>query len=580
MAGIQGQPAPKPNNVEQPVPGATSQSVFDQAQPGMAQAAGKAASVFDQAPAAPPDQSQGYQGPGSGALQTAADWAPTALGIGGSVVGAAAGPAGMVGGAALGGVSGQGIKQFIEANILGKPPTDPNQALFDDAKEGLKQGLGATIGLGIGKAVTSLAATKAGAAVIDTVADLAAKPLAMMKSYVQSAYDEATAPLLKLISGKVTPLNTEQAGDNIKGLFAQDLQARFGKFVNSYGDLDAVAKATPMFDATRPNFFTPQLKEWAKSEYGGDNARMINKFADDFADVTNGKQFSDIIQQINGKANEAGSNLLRNQAEALRALRDKAENFMETRTMQMAGRIQNGKASGDELGMLQQLMENRGIAEDNPEKYAKSLAKDYLGQRDTVKAAYSQFRGFLSDVGEQVKINADTRGPLQFLKDLQDVPSEKLVERMFDPKNAAALRAMQAETPQVFDQVAKSKMSQLMQNSSPDGNLDLMALRTAINKMPGATRDMLMNSSERGVMDSVLNNPKLEALDNLNKTGLAKMTSWAAQAAEVARIGTKSAGSAIGRGIATAPVRQGLGNTLASPLANAFMPQPPQGGGQ
>ena len=81
----------------------------------------------------------------------------------------------------------------------------------------------------------------------------------------------------------------------------------------------------------------------------------------------------------------------------------------------------------------------------------------------------SAAKGWILSSGEQTKVNPSGSGPMSFLKDIQDVPSEKLIERMFDPKNASALRAMQKETPEIYEQVTRTKMQQVLDRSKYDG---------------------------------------------------------------------------------------------------------------
>lgn len=584
MPGIPGQPSPRPSDVQNAVPQVSSFADFQASQApqngapsGMPTSAPTSFSDFQAQQgggASQPSSGAGYNGPGAGALQMTANIAPTALGIAGGIVGSGAGPAGAIGGAAAGGAAGQQYKIWIEQNVLGKPPQDPQQQLYDEAHSALREGLGQAVGLGVGKAVSSVAATKAGGAAVDAVANLAAKPLAMMKGYVDAAYDSTTEPILRMLQSKSTPLNTEEAGDAIKQLFGADIKQRFGTFVDSYGKLDAVAKVTPLPDEARLAL-SNNLREFAATK-GGDNYSFVRKLSEDVLKSDNGAAFDDLVGQLKSKAGQAFSDNMKNQGTFYSDLAKKLSTFQEGQINGLAERVAGGNASPAEIKAFQQMEIAQGRPADQAVDNYVSTAKDYLAQKKTVSSAYGKFRGFLEGVGEQTKVNADGRGPMQFLNDIQDVPSEKLVERMFDPKNAAALRSMQSETPQVFDQVVKSKMSSLMQKASPDGSLDLMELRKAVNALPGSTRDMLMSSEERGTMDAILNSPKLAALDSLDKMGERGMLSWAQKMAEIGRIGAKSAGSAAAKTLSNSPtLQQAVGGIPATLAASAAMP--PQG---
>lgn len=605
MAGIKGMPTARPNNLEQPVPGASQDISFEDFAAEHAKQAGQAASnipaqtsgatpSFEEFAAqygqtgqgqAAPQEVAGYQGPGSEVLKTVADWAPTAGAIAGGIAGLpadiATGGLASIGGAAAGGMAGNSVKRLIEAHILGMPKLDTSQELYQGAKTAIQEGLGQAAGLGIAKGATSLAATKVGAAVVDGVADVFAKPLAQIGGYLQGVRDAVEQPVMKLIASKVTPLNIEESGNAVKQLFDKDINTRFGKFVKSYETLDSVAKEMPVFDATKPNFFVGDLKSWAADNFSGDSKRMLTKVADDFAEVSNGKQFSDLIKQVNGEVRHAYSQGRTAQGEALKQLRDKAESFFEDKTVDLAKRISEGKGSMQEMdafGKMMAAQQNPSVAPEakNLVDYTKSVAKDYLKDRSTVKNSYAKFRGFLSDIGEQTKISTESRGPLQFLKDIQEVPSEKLVERMFDPKNAAALRTMQIETPEVFDQVVKSKMSQLVEKATPIGSPDvsLPLLRSNLAKLPTPTRNLLLSSEDYKMLEQAINDPKVKALDALSTKAKTSIIGLAAHGAEIARMTVKAVGDSASNGLKNSPMaRQVVGKTtenIGSGFVNAF----------
>lgn len=526
MAGIKGQPAPKPSSVKSPVPGDDIEAAFAQMQQDVAKnppavqapSSSDIEKAFDSQQTASPDAKDPYlieHAPAIGGFIGALS------GIPGDVV--TGGLSSVLGAAALGGV-GQSIKRSYEINVMGKPQLDPATELLNTSKSIAKEGLGVALGLGVAKGIGAAAKTGYGEALLDGMADLAAKPISYIKGAVGEAYDNVAQPVIEMISNKTSQLNAEQSGDAVKGLFGQDIQKRFGKFVNAYKVIDNVAKDLPVDDAARGKFWDSAQK-WMV-DLGGDNYKLAQKWMNDFIATDNAKAFSDVSQQLGGAIKEAAATYgpKSSQVQVLREIRNKAEGFMEDQALNVARKVSAGKATPQEMdafGRMMMMQANPTVpaAEANLSKYAKSVAEDYIESRGAVKQAYGKFRGFLEDVGEQTKLNPSGSGPIEFLRDIQDVPSEKLIERMFDPKNAAALRAMQAETPEVFDQVVKSKMNQLVQKSSASGKLDLEAFRRSVNKLPESTRNMLMDSEEFVMMNKTLNNPKLQLLQKLEKSG-------------------------------------------------------------
>lgn len=569
MAGIKGQPSAKPSQVKSPVPEtAPAYSELDDLGGVEAGAAGNGYAELDSVAAVGPAQTLpvseeipevvGEQDLGMAGVATS--FIPPVMGLAGGILGSPGGPVGMVAGAALGGAAGQGYREWIEQNLLGKTPADPNQQLMDVAEATAVEGAGQAIGLGVAKGVSKLAKTKAGSAVTDYVAEQARGPIAWAKSLVQAERDGVLEPVTKLIRMKSTPLNAEQSGDVAKQLLTSNIKGKYGPFIQAYEDLDNVAQALPFKDRARYEF-TQKLRSWAVDK-SGDEYKAVKGLADALDAADNGAKFTSELKRINGTIRQLSKLGDTELATTLKAARDQATNFFEGETTKLAARIQAGKATPEEMAFVQRIAQQRGIMEPDPSKYAKSLAKDYLNSVDKIKKDYAGFRSFLSDVGEQTKLKAETRGPMAFLNNLDDVPSEKLIERMFDPKNAAALRRMKAETPEVFEQVVKSKMSRIVQESSTEGTLDVKAFRKAINALPESTRQMLVSADELKMINQTVDNPRVQRLVNLEATGENLISKWIGQVVEASRIG--------GKAVLPKPITYGVGRAVSAPLVDAF----------
>lgn len=548
MAATKGQPAPKPSQI-QASPAKAQKSVvddffadYDAPEMQAAPAVGEEAFTPVEAPQEDVPQQGAFQSP----WYTEA--LPVAGGIIGGIAGTAAGPLGSIGGAALGGAAGQSYRDLIETKLLGKPQSAPMDVAKDIALAAGEEGAGQLVGMGIAKA--------AGKA-----ASLASKYISApikegMESIVKSVRSSVEEPLMKLLDAKTVPFNTEVAGDTAKNLLKQNIQAKYGPFIKAYNGLDEVANVTPIRDEARLGF-TKSLTEWASENHAGDNYKIIKKFANDIDASNSMRQLNDVVSQINDARQVAAKSGAVKQAAMLKELRDKVTGFSENEITKLAARIQGGKASPQELMFFEKMVLQNGIQEPNPMKYAKSLADDYLKTKDKVRVDYAGFRSFLEDVGEQTKLRADNKGPMAFLNSLDDVPSEKLIERMFDKKNAAALRRMQKETPEVFDVVTKSKISQLVQKASPEGTLNLGKLRKEIYALPESTRSLLFSADELKTMNLVVSNPKLKRLEALERVGDNMLTRWAQ---DVANIGMIYGEGAMKSPKISAGVRQVVGN--------------------
>lgn len=586
MAGIPGQPGTKPSNVPKPVPGKSMLDSYAQSEQAQAQSAGSGSaldSYADSGQAPSPDQMapQGAQFPGSDAIRWGADAIPAGLATLGGIAATPLGPAGQAAVAGVMGASGNGYKYLIHA-ALGDQPPSPEQAWQEAKSTATKEAENQLIGYGLGKAFQAVgvvgkaaARTNAGTAAIEKVSEIAAKPIAAMKDVFEGFKKEAMKPVTDFMVNKVSPLLPEQAGDAVKQMFSGDISAKFGKFVNAYSNLDAVTKGLPIEEGAKTEFVTG-MKKMAEN-LGGDDRRVVTGLIRDFEKTGNGAAFDNMIGQLKDKITMAYGEGAAQRGGLLKEIRNQAEHFLDGQVEKLAGRIQNGKTTEQELGLLQQLMQKQGVAETDVLKHAKSIAGDYAKDKKAVSAGYAKFKSFLEDVGEQTKVNATTRSPMQFLKAINEVPSEQLVEKMFQPKNAAALRAMQEQTPQVYDQVVKSKMRQLTDQAMENGTLDLGKLHKLINKVPEGTRGLLLDKGQMAKLESVAKGPALatikafETAFNSKAVKIAKGLSLGLPGA----IG-KTAGAINNSKAASGIVRRNVGNALTSAFGSQ-QPAPDEG---
>ena len=561
MAAIQGQPAPKPESLKEPVPGDAAEKEADDF---LAQFS--APSVPESADTIEADQflaslPQGEVQPAEQEFQSPfyTSALPTVGGlIGGIAGGLGGGLPGAVGGAALGAAGGQSWRDLIETNILGKKQKTSDETIKDIVETATVEGAGQLIGAGVAK----------GAGIVARSASnyISAPIKNYMSNAIKMAKESIEGPLTKLLFNKSTHLNTEQAGDAIKSLLKENIKTKYGTFVQAYSDLDAVTKSIPIDDVARKGFIR-ELKGWATESLGGDNLKLVNKFAGELDSVINGKQLDDVIGQINDAKDMAFRSGAGKQGAILQELADRASDFLEGRSTDLAMRISSGNANQAELQFLNTIVRQRGIQEPDPTKYIKNIAKDYLNSKEKLKSDYSGFKDFLRDVAEQTKVKINKKGPMTFINAVDNVPSEKLVEKMFDPKNAAALRKMQAETPEVFDMVTKSKLSQMIQKSSLSGDLDLKALRTEILKLPPSTRSMLFSADEFKMLNQVVMNPRLQRISMLQKAGDNMVSRWTQDLMTAVGIGVEQLG---GKSAPATVLRQAIGEPISSRITPPF----------
>lgn len=474
-------------------------------------------------------------------------------GVGGTVFGMGVGGVpGAIGGATLGGAAGAAYRDLIETQILGRAQKPTGEVVKDIGKGGLQEGAGQAIGGAVMKGLGF-----AGRKVLQYGDDA----LKALKGGVKEARNAVEEPITKLIFERSTPLTPRESGDAVKQVLIGDIKGKYAPFIKAYGELDEVGKALPLKDDARLGF-TTKVREWAASDLGGDDYRIVKKFADDLDAADNGAKLRNVISQIGDARSTAYQTGASGQARTLKALQEKANDFMEGETTKLARRISAGKAAPEEVAFIQKAMQAQGIQEPNPTKYAQAIANDYLKSLGKVKTDYAGFKGFLEDVAEQTKIKGVEKGPMSFLDDIKNAPSEKLVERMFDPKNVKALETMKKETPAVFNEIAKARVKNLLEKASPTGELDLVGFQKQVMKLPPDTRRLLFSPEEVAMINKTALSPKLKNLATLEKKLDSKMIGYVQELSTIAgkkvpEYVTASMRQAIGSGPARTAVEMG-----------------------
>lgn len=540
MAGIPGQPGTKPSQLQSPVPGEDAFAELDSIS---SDSFAELDALDSTEMSMQADAGGGYDGFGSDTLATVADWLPAvgglAGGIAGAVAGAPTGPgavASAVGGAALGAAGGEGWKQVILQDVLKRvPPQGALERTKDIGGEAAMSAAGSLVGLGVSKGVATAASSRWGKALTSKVADMAAKPLAAVREKITQELDEIYKPVAEILARKVTPLTQEEAGAAIKNQLGTDIKKRFAGFVNAYQNLDDVAANVPLrayvgdtgkVVVKNPvTAFTDAVRNEAldqpKATYG-----LMKQYTDRFDQVTNGREFTAVLSDLRKAAEKASadavkynSNIVRDRAAALMKFADDADAFYEDKVIGgIAKRVATGKATPTEIEGFQRMMAaqsnpNVPLDPNNLQRYTRTVATDYLKQKETVKANYAQFRGLLEDISDVTKVSTKRMGPRQFERALSEVPPDLLAERAFDPKNAVALRTLAKEYPQTYDMIVRNKMSDIIaKNMDLDGTINYKGIARTLTDMPDSSSRLLMNSAEYQQLLKVVNDPRIELI--------------------------------------------------------------------
>jgi len=562
MAGISGMPSgTKPADLDPlagPPPAAAANSAPDPL----------AGGPPVQTPAADQAQSQGYQGPGSSTLQGIANIAPEGMGIAGGIAGRTAGIPGMTGMGMAMAAGGMGIRQVIEQDILGsKPKQDADQRMIDMRDAAGKIGAELLAGEGAIRGVV-----KGGAAALETqvgkvVADKLSSTVQPILDYAGNFVDGIKKNLIKpaadWLEQNMAQGTAEESGNAIKDKLTSGISAQYDGLKQRYATINGVAASTPMSDASRQ-----ALSDGIRKDAVG-LPQNLYKLAKTYADkVDAGSSAADIHEMLtglNGDIAQASqrqtSSAIRDKLGALQQIGDRTTDFMENYTHGIAKRIASGGATPSEMDAFGQMMEQQAnptvpVGEANLPKYAKSVAQDYIDQRSAVTKSYAQFRGYLSDLGDQAGVNADKLGPTQIMRKLNDMNPEDLVSNMYLPKNAEALRTMSKADPEAFQLVKQARIRDIYNKSMVDGQVDMKKLVSNFDALPESARPLIISDADRTALRSVANSSNLSAIDGLHDNMVSNFVKSA--------IGITRTGALAGAKVARDAYGTAAGKTLAA----------------
>ncbi len=559
MLQEQAQPYANPSSLPDPIPGKSALDDFMASQsasiPSPKTNSGGGTSALD---AFMSKQESPQQFPGEGYVRGALEALPAAGAVVGGAAAAAAGgipslglgaaPAAVVG-AAGGGVAGTSLRDYLKSAIFNEGPQSREEQYKNLAAGGIQEATNQMGGAAVGK-VAELASPiakkaffkgveiAAGGNVPPDVLEHYIKAPAMVKAMalqsggevpvaanmvregMQTAINQTVGdlerPAMEMLTRRASPLTDRETGDSIKSLIKGNIDQRYGKFKEAYQNLGEISKSVPIADESR-HAFGEGLSNWAIEEFpqSSKSYGVVKRYQDAFQASNNGAQFESVIRDLKDEASVAYRSGEFRKAEMLQKLQDKATGFLEDQTTSLAKRIQMGKASPQEAQFASAMAQQRGLPPEEGLKYTKNLAKDYLANKDAVRNDYAAFKSFMEDTVEQTKVRGSGRSTINFLDKMDSVPSEKLVERMMDPKNSRALQTMKRETPEVFQSISDYKVKKLVENASPDGNLDLGKFHSDIMKLQPEIRHLLFAPEDLQALQATVSNPRYVKINEL-----------------------------------------------------------------
>lgn len=282
----------------------------------------------------------------------------------------------------------------------------------------------------------------------------------------------------------VTPkekLSAFEAGEKAKEAILNKLEEFNQRVKAGYDEIGDIAQVS-ISDEPRLKFYD-DLMAHAVETYGTDSP--IYAMSKNWAERVLAKDtiggMDQLVTELGGQANKAYRSGDFVERKALSDIREQIKMFQENYLDKQA--LDLAKATGDENVLVAALLAKE------QRSYARELYKDFIGK--------------ISDIASVGKIKAKSWGQLQDA--LENVPSARFADKLFDRKNIEGLRLLRDEHPDVFNAIIDQKKSEFAE-------LTPRKLINKIDALPKEVRNIMFSEQEQKLIAN-----SEEVINKLNK---------------------------------------------------------------
>lgn len=313
-------------------------------------------------------------------------------------------------------------------------------------------------------------------------------PGVITQQAIQKGVD-AVDGTIKSVLGAGEQLSAYDAGALVKQQIQEASDAIYAPIKEAYAERAALGKTINLPDEARIKLWEG-LQEQAQKfgSVGSDGSKLIETYAEKALSQNTVDQLDQLIKEMKSKqsvAYRAGD------TEAAQALGQVSESIQDFQIRQIAkqGRdIGSGKTPTFAGG-------------DHPFPFdgAEEKANQAINQHKELTAKYKDFKEILNSLASDQRLGkkANTHGGLENV--LDGLANEKVIDRMFDPKNADGLARLKKNFPEVFQTIIEQKKSQILQSSMEDGSLKVNKVLKSIydeSKLSSKVREMMFSQEE------------------------------------------------------------------------------------
>ncbi len=210
-----------------------------------------------------------------------------------------------------------------------------------------------------------------------------------------------------------------------------------------------------------------------------------------------------LITEINNELSMARRSGDFEKARALGDIKESIRDFQD---------VQIGKSTAKTIG-------EKGID-------SEALADQLINERKEARKSYADFMDTLREVFGVAKLGK-AKSFSQFQEVLENTPSAKLADKLFDKKNIEGMNLLKEKYPDVFESIVNQKKHEMLESSMKEGALSHSKLLGKFDALPKEIQDLMFTKDQQKSIQS-LGKVMRESSVRMNPSGTArtKDTLW------------------------------------------------------
>jgi hypothetical protein len=325
-----------------------------------------------------------------------------------------------------------------------------------------------------------------------------------LQNQISNGFD-AVSNTIKKIFGDGGPIDAYEAGAAIKNHIQDTVDKIYSPIRDMYQDIQNHYGAVELTKNGQKEL-AERLIDKSKNygAVGSDERKLIESYADRSLQQTTAKEMDELTKEVGAKRRDAYAARDTSTAKALGEIQEEMRSFQKDQMVARAKEI--GGAEG--------------------EKLAKKLIDDHRA----ADKMYADFKDTLSDLATEGRLGKKMKTHGAVEETLDAIPNEKMVDKLFDKKNADGLKRLKERFPETYEVLIQHKKSDLLQRALSSSQGGVVEPDLILKELYGNKSKQGLSKQIKDVMFSPEELKKLDAANlwvkelprNINPSGTAK----------------------------------------------------------